>query len=60
MLREYTCTNCKEKSEFIEKFDDEPQKDCPKCGARDSLELIEFSGSFFQFRGSGWFKTGGY
>ncbi|HNC59250.1 MAG TPA: hypothetical protein PLP33_27735 [Leptospiraceae bacterium] len=60
MIREYLCTKCKEKSEFIEKYDDEPKKDCPKCGKKNSLELIVFSLSSVQFKGAGWFKTGGY
>lgn len=60
MIREYLCKNCKVISEFIEKLSDEPKKDCPKCGKTGTLELILFSLSSVQFKGSGWFKTGGY
>ena len=60
MLREYICKKCNEASEFIEKFEDSLQKDCPKCGEKDCLEYSEFPLSNFQLKGSGWFKTGGY
>ncbi len=60
MIREYFCKKCKESSEFIEKFEDELKKDCPKCGEKDSLENVEFPLTNFQLKGRGWFKTGGY
>lgn len=60
MIREYKCKKCGETSEFIEKYEDDPQKDCPKCNQKQSLELIIFSSSSFILKGSGWYKTGGY
>lgn len=60
MIREYFCKKCEEYSEFIEKYSDPLQKDCPKCGEEDSLVYQIVSASSFQLKGSGWFKTGGY
>jgi putative FmdB family regulatory protein len=60
MIREYECSVCKEKTEFIENYDDPLQKDCPKCGSKDALEHVVYPGSTFVLKGSGWFKSGGY
>jgi len=60
MIREYKCKNCGEKCEYIEKYEDDLKKDCPKCKSLDSLEYIPISLSSFSLKGTGWFKSGGY
>ena len=60
MIREYICKKCGESVEFIEKFEDLPKTDCPKCNQKNSLEVVTFPLSNFVLKGTGWFKTGGY
>jgi len=40
---------------------DSPLKDCPKCGEKDVLKkiLVPNTGGI-QFKGKGWFNSGGY
>ena len=52
---EYICKNCK-KHQFIQHSIKKDLKDCPLCGATDSLEII-ISPSTFILKGTGWYQT---
>ena len=53
-LYEYECTNCKERTEVLQRVSDSPSPQCPKCGA-EMKKLI--SSPAIQFKGSGFYKT---
>ncbi|MCB1054857.1 MAG: zinc ribbon domain-containing protein [Acidobacteria bacterium] len=53
-LYEYRCQQCGEYSEFLQRFDDPPKTECPKCGGE--LEKL-LSAPAFHLKGSGWYKT---
>jgi len=53
-LYEYECTKCGERTELLQRFDDEPLKVCPKCGGPVRKLL---SAPAVQFKGSGWYVT---
>jgi len=53
-LYEYECTNCKERTEVLQRVSDSPSPQCPKCGA-EMRKLI--SSPAIQFKGSGFYKT---
>lgn len=54
-LYEYECQECEKRTEAVQKFTDEPIKECSECGG-DLQKLI--SGSSFELRGTGWAKDG--
>lgn len=51
-LYPYRCTGCGFKFEKIQKFDDEPLQECPKCHGHLERPL---TAPRFQFKGSGWY-----
>ncbi len=53
-IYEYRCTECGQQFETVQKFSDEPLKDCIYCGARVN-KLISLSS--FHLKGSGWYVT---
>lgn len=53
-LYEYQCSNCKHIFEVIQKFSDEPLKECLKCGGK--LEKV-ISSPAIHFKGTGWYVT---
>jgi putative FmdB family regulatory protein len=53
-LYEYECKQCAHRFERIQKFSDEPVKDCPKCGGE--VERLLHAPAV-QFKGSGWYVT---
>lgn len=53
-LYEYRCKKCGESSEFLQRFDDPPKTECPKCSGE--LEKL-LSAPAFHLKGSGWYKT---
>lgn len=53
-IYEYECLNCHKIHEVIQKFSDEPLKNCPICGG-ELRKLI--SQSSFILKGSGWYVT---
>ncbi|ABF39039.1 type I antifreeze protein [Candidatus Koribacter versatilis Ellin345] len=53
-LYEYECKQCRERFEKIQKFSDEPEKVCPKCGGEVERLL---SAPAVQFKGEGWYVT---
>ncbi|MDI1472567.1 MAG: zinc ribbon domain-containing protein [Thermodesulfovibrio sp.] len=53
-IYEYECMECHKIYEFIQKFSEEPLKNCPECGG-ELKKLI--SQSSFILKGSGWYVT---
>jgi putative FmdB family regulatory protein len=53
-LYEYECKKCGHRFEKIQKFSDEPEKTCPKCGGEVEKLL---SSPAVQFKGAGWYVT---
>jgi putative FmdB family regulatory protein len=51
---QYTCTECGESLEVVQKFSDESLTECPACDGR--LRKI-FSPAAIVFRGSGFYRT---
>jgi putative FmdB family regulatory protein len=51
---QYTCTECGEPLETVQKFSDEPLSVCPACGGR--LRKV-FSPVGIVFKGSGFYRT---
>ena len=51
---QYTCTECGEPLETVQKFSDEPLTVCPPCGGR--LRKV-FSPVGIVFKGSGFYRT---
>jgi putative FmdB family regulatory protein len=51
---QYTCTECGEPLETVQKFTDEPLTVCPACGGR--LRKV-FSAVGIVFKGSGFYRT---
>ena len=51
---QYTCTECGEPLEAVQKFTDEPLTVCPACGGR--LRKV-FSPVGIVFKGSGFYRT---
>ncbi|MGB9821975.1 FmdB family zinc ribbon protein [Thermodesulfovibrio sp.] len=53
-IYEYECMHCHKVHEVIQKFSEEPLKNCPVCGG-ELKKLI--SKSSFILKGSGWYVT---
>lgn len=53
-IYEYECTKCNKIHEVIQKFSDDPLKNCPDCGG-EIRKLI--SPSTFILKGTGWYVT---
>jgi putative FmdB family regulatory protein len=53
-IYEYECKNCGHRFEKIQKFSDDPVKECPKCGG--AVEQV-LNAPAVQFKGSGWYVT---
>jgi putative FmdB family regulatory protein len=53
-LYEYGCESCGKITEVMQKFSDEPLKDCPECQAPVQKLMSRTS---FQLKGSGWYST---
>ena len=54
-IYEYKCAECGHTLEAIQKFSDEPLKECPGC-KKLALEK-QLSASAFRLKGSGWYET---
>lgn len=48
----YRCTNCAHEFEAVQKFSEDPLKDCPECGAH--IRRV-FQPVGIVFKGSGWY-----
>jgi len=53
----YVCRECKAEVEEIQKMDDPPPAECPKCGERGTMSRTMGLPNF-QLVGSGWSKDG--
>lgn len=53
-IYEYSCSNCREKFEFMQKITDEPIRHCPKCSG-ELKKLV--SNTSFVLKGTGWYVT---
>jgi len=51
-LYAYRCTQCGHRFEKIQRFNDEPEKVCPKCGGALERPL---TAPGLQFKGAGWY-----
>jgi len=54
-LYEYECTQCKRRTEKIQKFSDPELSRCPFCGG--ALERLVFAPAI-SFKGGGWYADG--
>jgi len=53
---DYECTECKHKFEQMQRFSDEPLKECKKC-KKDTLRRLFGIGAGVIFKGSGFYQT---
>jgi len=54
-IYEYTCEQCHEKQEIIQKVNEPAPEACPKCHAKGFLKKAVTSSSF-HLKGGGWYK----
>lgn len=54
-IYEYQCQACGHQLEAMQKFSDDPLKDCPECNKPDLQKLV--SSSAFHLKGGGWYVT---
>ncbi len=54
-LYEYQCKSCGHRFEKIQKFSDEPIRECPQCHKPTAEKLL--SAPAVQFKGEGWYVT---
>ena len=59
-IYEYQCSDCDHEFEEIQKLNDDPLKDCPKCETKDVLEKKMTTQVSFKLKGKGWYRSGGY
>ncbi len=53
-IYEYGCPDCGHQFESLQKFSDEPTRECPACKAVNVKKKI--SATSFVLKGSGWYK----
>jgi putative FmdB family regulatory protein len=56
-IYEYTCEDCGENVEELQKLDDPPPDPCPRCLAQGTMRKT-IGKTSFQLKGGGWFKDG--
>jgi putative FmdB family regulatory protein len=54
-IYEYQCQACQEQLEALQKINDAPLLDCPKCGQPSLKKKI--SAAAFRLKGGGWYET---
>ncbi|WP_298624233.1 zinc ribbon domain-containing protein [uncultured Legionella sp.] len=54
-IYEYQCTSCHHHFDLMQKYNDEPVKQCPKCFENKVIKLVSAAG--FQLKGTGWYAT---
>jgi putative FmdB family regulatory protein len=54
-IYEYRCGECGHEKEVLQRLNDAPLTDCPKCGKRSFKKLMSAAG--FQLKGTGWYAT---
>ena len=55
-IYEYRCADCEKTFEVIQKFSDDPVKECAHCSGAKVEKLI--SQSSFILKGGGWYQDG--
>ena len=53
-IYEYACPDCGHRFELIQKFSDDPARDCPSCKQANVRKLVSLSS--FHLAGGGWYK----
>lgn len=53
-IYEYSCPDCGHRFDVLQKFSDDPVRDCPSCKAQNVKKLI--SATSFVLKGGGWYK----
>jgi putative FmdB family regulatory protein len=56
---EYLCKACEKEWTVEQKISESPIRTCPHCGEDKAQRLIS-GGTGVVFKGTGWFKNGGY
>lgn len=54
-IYEYQCKSCHHHFDLMQKINDEPVKQCPKCFENALIKLVSAAG--FQLKGTGWYAT---
>jgi putative FmdB family regulatory protein len=54
-IYEYQCNACGFDLEKLQRINDEPLLDCPKCGKPELRRLVSAAG--FRLKGAGWYET---
>ncbi|MEE8233349.1 MAG: zinc ribbon domain-containing protein [Gammaproteobacteria bacterium] len=54
-IYEYQCEHCEHKMEAIQKFSDDPLRECPECKQETLRKLV--SAAAFKLKGDGWYET---
>lgn len=53
-IYEYACPDCGHRFDAMQKFSDDPIRECPSCTAENVKKLI--SATSFVLKGGGWYK----
>lgn len=54
-IYEYQCTVCHHHFDVMQKINEQPLQQCPKCLDNSLVKLVSAAG--FQLKGSGWYET---
>jgi len=54
-IYEYTCDQCHEVQELLQKFGEDAPEMCPKCQSKGTLKKT-VTASAFHLKGGGWYK----
>lgn len=54
-IYEYQCSQCHHMFELMQKINDAPVTQCPKCFDNTVVKLVSAAG--FQLKGNGWYAT---
>jgi len=54
-IYEYECNACGKHSEILQKINDQPATECPKCKTKALKRLV--SAAQFHLKGTGWYVT---
>lgn len=56
----FKCKNCNCQWDLMQRISDPYPTDCPQCKEKGIMEKIFTNAPGLEFKGSGWFKSGGY
>lgn len=54
-IYEYQCTSCHHHFDLMQKINEKPAHQCPKCFDNSLIKLVSAAG--FQLKGTGWYET---